>query len=167
MERASARPDLRDGPHCADSRNAAAPDPSSTATSPPAAKPDPLAEIHSVFATIRAAASRYAGNLIDTASLRARQAVLRTALLLAGALLLFLVAGCGVVLILVGGAQALAQAFDAPLWVGLLIVGVIAIAAPAIAVKVALSAFDRQSLERARLRVAQRAATKDGASHAG
>ena len=129
------------------------------APAPAAAGHDPLADLQAVIAAIRASSYRYALNWIDSAALRARQTLLRTALLLAAALLLFVVAACGVVFILVGAAQALSAALDAPLWSGLLIVGVAAIVVTVVLVRIGLAMVDRRSLERAKLRIAQRAGT--------
>ena len=131
----------------------------------PAPHCDPLAELEEVVGAIRASSYRLATNAIDSVSLRIRQALLRTAILLAVGALLFVGAASGMVLILVGAAQALAAALGMPLWSGLIIVGSVTIVVVVLVARTGISVANRRSLERAKFRIAQRAGANEGSAN--
>lgn len=130
----------------------------------PVRKPDPLAELQTLIATIRQSGQRYLAASLDSAKARVRQALLRIALAIAAAMLLLLVAAVGAVLLLVGAAQAVAAGLGWPVWAGLLLVGGGAILLTVIVVRAGLGFAEKKSLEHVRERIAERARNDGNAS---
>lgn len=120
--------------------------------------PDPLAELQLMLVRIQEAIADYIQAGVDGVRVTVRTALLRllliTALVICGAV----VASVGLVFLLVGSSAGLAQALGAPIWVGNLCIGAVAVVLPLL--------VSRIQLQRQRLKWLKRAEAKYAARNA-